>query len=69
MFLLRSRRPARYGKWIERTPALPPQEDDRRYALADALTNVAISAPERDGNAVEDWGPDDNEEGGGEGEA
>jgi hypothetical protein len=69
MFLLRSRRPARYGKWIERTPVLPPREDDRRYALADALTNVAIRAPERDGNALEDWGCEDEERGGGEAEA
>jgi hypothetical protein len=69
MFLLRSRRAARYGKWIEGMPALPLPEDDRRDALADALTNIAIRAPGRDGNALEDWGPDDDEEGGGEGEA
>ena len=64
MFLLRSRRPARYGKWVDQAPTLPPQEHDRRYALADALTNVAISAPGKDGNPVEDWGAGDDEQDG-----
>jgi hypothetical protein len=62
MFLLRSRRSARYGKWIDQPPALPPQPDPlRHYRLADALTNIAIKAPEKDGNELEGWGPDEDE--------
>jgi len=63
MFLLRNRRPRRYGKWIEHSapPALPlPREpSDRPYALGDALLDIAIKAPERDGNELDDWGPDE----------
>jgi hypothetical protein len=66
MFLLRSRRSARYGKWVDQAPALPPPEDDRRFALADALTNIAISAPDKNGNELEDWGPEKDEDGEGE---
>jgi len=60
MFLLRNRRPARFGKWIEQVMPTPPDEDRRRYALGDALLNIAITAPNQDGNLVEDWGPNDD---------
>lgn len=64
MFLLRNRRPARYGRWIDQAPPhwpppLPPSEDERRYGLADALLNISISAPQQDGNP-DDW--DDSED-------
>jgi hypothetical protein len=55
MFLLRSRRSGRYGKWIEQAPAPEPQEQDRRFALGDALIQIAITGPEKGGNPVEDW--------------
>ena len=62
MFLLRSRRPARYGKWIEQTTTAPDdREKDRRIALGDALMEIAIAAPVRDGNPVEDWSADEDE--------
>ena len=62
MFLLRTRRSPRYGKWIDHALPPPPAGDDRRYALDDALTNIAISAPDRDGNPVDDWSAGDDEE-------
>lgn len=55
MFLLRHRRPARYGRWIDQVPPMERTEDERRYALADALIKVSISAPATLGNPVEDW--------------
>jgi hypothetical protein len=58
MFLLRSRRPARYGKWVDQPPAVPPRPDPQgHFRLADALMTIAISAPDKDGNELEDWGP------------
>jgi hypothetical protein len=66
MFLLRSRRAARYGKWIgQAPPPQPPQlrKLDRCIALDDALTNIAITAPDKDGNPVEDWSDEDEGEG------
>jgi hypothetical protein len=59
MFLLRSRRPHRYGKWLDYSPMPPPSEDERRNAYADALIQNGITAPLRDGNLVEDWDNDD----------
>jgi hypothetical protein len=59
MFLLRNRRPARYGKWLERT--LTPHAGDQeleRYRLDQMLSNIAILAPREHGNPVEDWDPD-----------
>jgi hypothetical protein len=62
MFLLRSRRAARYGKWIDALPPRPePSQLDRSYALGDALLEISINAPEKDGNP-DDWGDDDEEE-------
>jgi hypothetical protein len=61
MFLLRSRRPARYGKWIEQAPAPDRPDDDRRFGFADALMQIAITAPLKDGNPVEDWSDDEDE--------
>lgn len=68
MFLLRSRRSARYGKAAGQAPLLPLPEPERHFALADALLDIAISAPAREGNELEDWAPED-EDGGGAGEA
>ena len=69
MFLLRSRRPQRYGKWLDYSPPRQMTEDERRYALGDALLNIAIRAPDRDGNPLEDWSDDEEEiEDGGGGE-
>jgi hypothetical protein len=65
MFLLRSRRAARYGKWIDQAP--PPQPPrlpklDRCIALDDALTNIAITAPDKDGNPIEYRNDEDEDE-------
>ena len=62
MFLLRSRRPHRYGKWIEQSPALEPDERDRRFAFGDSLTEIAITAPAKDGNPVDDWSEDEDKD-------
>lgn len=61
MFLLRNRRPARYGKWMEQLPPSEPSEDERRCALADALSNIFIAAPATLGNPLEDWSDDDED--------
>ena len=64
MFLLRSRRALRYGKAAELAPPPPPWSEEangRRYALADALLNVAIKAPAEHGNPIEDLLSDDEE--------
>lgn len=61
MFLLRSRRAHRYGKWIDHVPPDMPDEKARRYAFTDALLQVAITAPDKDGNPVEDWSDDDED--------
>jgi hypothetical protein len=65
MFLLRGRRGTRYGRAAEL--ALPPwrDADHRRYALDDALASIAISAPMADGNRIDEWlGEDDEDENG-----
>lgn len=62
MFLLRNRRPARFGKWIEQVLPTPPDEDRRRYGLDEALFNIALTAPIQDGNPIENWVPDDDDE-------
>ena len=62
MFLLRTRRPARYGKWLETTPLPDPHPYGLPYALGDALVEIAIKAPAEDGNPVEDWSGEEEEE-------
>lgn len=74
MFLLRTRRPQRYGKWIDQVPPPEPEVEaarsDRSTLLNDALLNIAAHAPLEDGNPIEDWtDSDDEEEQGGEGKA
>ncbi|MFL6762017.1 MAG: hypothetical protein ACJ8FB_05605 [Sphingomicrobium sp.] len=55
MFLLRSRRPARYGKWMDRAlPADPQEIEDDGIALDGGLDEIECTAPEEDGNPV-DW--------------
>jgi hypothetical protein len=53
MFLLRSRRPARYGKWMDRmlAPDAEPYEDDG-IALDGGLTEIEFGAPAKDGNPL-----------------
>jgi len=57
MFLLRSRRPARYGKWLERMfPKALPTQDDTDTGLEDNLENIednaeAFEDPETDSRA------------------
>ena len=58
MFLLRSRRPGRYGKWVDRMLAPDPDEFDQDEAagiLEADLDEVAERAPEVDGNNEEEW--------------
>jgi hypothetical protein len=62
MFLLRSRRPARYGKWIERMLAPEPDilgavrgEEESADILDTELVEIAERAPEIDGNPVSGW--------------
>jgi hypothetical protein len=68
MFLLRSRRPARHGKWIERLPAPAPDpehehHEDDGIRLDGALTAIEFDAPAGEhGNPVEEW--EDGDEGG-----
>jgi len=64
MFLLRSRRPARYGKWLEKAPQPQPQpqsaseptpaEDEFPMSLDDALEEIANTAPEEHGNPCDE---------------
>jgi hypothetical protein len=42
-------------------PRPEPSQLDRSYALGDALLEISINAPEKDGNP-DDWGDDDEEE-------
>jgi hypothetical protein len=63
MFPLRGRRPRHYGKWVEQAP--PPdssQEGRRHYALANAVSRIAITAPDRHGNPANDRYSDDDYE-------
>ena len=62
MFMLRSRRRARYGKWLDQAPLPEPPQLERRYTLVDALSEIFRTAPEQDGNLVEDWSPGDDED-------
>ena len=54
MFLLRTRRPARFGKWMDRllTPA-PPIQEDADYDLDQKLDQIESHAEE-----FEDWSED-----------
>ena len=40
-------------------PMPPPAENKHRCALDDAISRIAITAPERWGNALGDWDADD----------
>ncbi|MEO7276709.1 MAG: hypothetical protein ABIW33_01645 [Sphingomicrobium sp.] len=56
MFLLRSRRPARYGKWLDKMLAPDPEgfgEDDG-IALDGWLTEIEFNAPNKDGNPLDE---------------
>ena len=50
MFLLRHRRPHRFGKWIERMLTPEPSDSEPAYRLAGHLDEIEWSAPEQDGN-------------------
>ncbi len=64
MFLLRSRRPARYGKWMDRMLAPDPEEyEDDGLALDGPLTEIEFNCPAGEhGNPVDWEGGDDGEE-------
>ena len=62
MFLLRNRRPARYGRFVDQIPPREMTEDERRYSLGDALIDISINAPAKLGNPVEDWSGDEDEQ-------
>ena len=57
MFLLRSRRPERYGKWIERMPSSELDEEDHveeaASRLDDAIGELELGGP-NEGNPVFD---------------
>jgi len=54
MFLLRSRRPARYGKWMERVEEPTLEERDCAVALDGCLDAIELSAPIEHGNPLSD---------------
>jgi len=54
MFLLRHRRPARYGKWIERMLGPDADQGDDGIALDGHLAEIDFTAPDEDGN-LEEW--------------
>ncbi len=61
MFLLRSRRPARYGKWLDRM--LPPdrrEQEAEHYRLEDHLTEIELRAPLEHGNLIEEEDDEDD---------
>lgn len=64
MFLLHSRRAAHYGgpAGAAAAPAPDASPGDRHVRLGDALMDIAITAPDRDGNPLEDWGPGDEDD-------
>jgi hypothetical protein len=63
MFLLRSRRPERYGKWLDKAPepvAAPDYAADDcaecdMPTVGDMLEAIAINAPAEHGNLRDDW--------------
>ena len=57
MFLLRTRRPQRFGKWVDRMLAPDPEENDEESAgiLDCELEEIAQRAPEEDGNLMDEW--------------
>ena len=53
MFLLRSRRSHRYGKWLDRMFAPDPDDfEDDGIRLDGPLTDIEFTAPEEDGNPL-----------------
>jgi hypothetical protein len=61
MFLLRSRRPERYGKWIEHLPGpdLDEYDEDPAIRLDGPLTQLEFDGPGEEGNLAEDDDGDD----------
>ena len=56
MFLLRSRRPWRYGRQAEdAAPPGPADDEKRRWQLLYLLCDIAKNAPRDLGNEVDDW--------------
>ena len=55
MFLLRTRRPARCGKWTDRLLAPDPEEPEESAGMLDwEIEEIAERAPECDGNPLDD---------------
>jgi len=57
MFLLRSRRSARYGKWMERVEEPSLEQRDCAVALDGGLDCIEWTAPAEDGNPLDDPEP------------
>jgi len=56
MFLLRTRRAARYGKWIDRAFAPDPEAEEESAGMLECeIDELAERAPLVDGNPDEDW--------------
>lgn len=53
MFLLRYRRPQRFGGWIDRMLAPEPPESEPAYRLAGDLDEIEWAAPAEEGNVDE----------------
>ena len=51
MFLLRTRRPDRYGKWVEQTPPVEPTDDMKPSRGALAITRQAMAKARNDSRA------------------
>jgi hypothetical protein len=64
MFLLRTRRPERYGKWIERSPAPDPDQPDAAMKLIRAMDFFEDELPdESPGHPAQESDPDDGDAG------
>lgn len=55
MFLLRARRPERYGKWLDRMLAPDPEGYDSAAILDCELDEIAHRAPEEKGNLEDEF--------------
>jgi hypothetical protein len=56
MFLLRTRRAARYGKWIDRTFEPDPEAQEESAGVLDCeIEEIAERAPLADGNPDDEW--------------
>ena len=55
MFLLKSRRPARFGKWLDEVPPLgPPLQEDADFDLDGKLFEIRCHAEEIDADLADE---------------